>query len=338
MKFIWHKSDEGLPPMFININEEEDEYKEIGSRRKGKRIIIASRSSDDEDDENKEAKKDVEPGTSESETDEKDTTVSKHEPENKNDYISVVQTSVSGKEEVIKNTELKRLTDEAVEGKEEVSSKERYMRGEEINKMDELEPKGNPVSENKDLEDDVVPQPSTSLSLRMIHRKIVLEAFEDLTASERWMDHGNTKIRMIPITMKDLLRRFQDVELDRTTILYDPQGQQLTSFYPWMPWLKSVSTEDKIFLGFCFSNFLNLNFISQNFCRVQSDPLKMIKNSRHFRAYRYFEGAYIPRRLVNYLSFQPHVSENMIVEHHLSMNKSIQVPSLNPSTQINQQP
>lgn len=56
--------------------------------------------------------------------------------------------------------------------------------------------------------------------------------------------------------MEDLVKRFQDAKLDQTAMLYNPERQQLTSFYPWMLWLKAISNEDEIFLGWCLSNFL----------------------------------------------------------------------------------
>lgn len=91
----------------------------------------------------------------------------------------------------------------------------------EAKKRDELESKGVPDSTNEDLIDCSPPHPFTTLPPKRIRRRIVLEAFKDSNAevSEKWIDHGNAQIRMIPIITEDLLKRFHDVELNRTTVL-----------------------------------------------------------------------------------------------------------------------
>lgn len=69
MKFIGHKSNDGLPFMFIGINKEENESTELNSKRKGKQKIVLSSSSDNEEDENIVSDKNIEPKASENEKD-----------------------------------------------------------------------------------------------------------------------------------------------------------------------------------------------------------------------------------------------------------------------------
>lgn len=150
--------------------------------------------------------------------------------------------------------------------------------------------------ENSDSENEQPAGYSVPSSSQGTKRRIVFEGVEVHNASlpEKWTMIANEKVRVVSMTPEELFLCYDDLEMDRSTMLYYYESTQLQYFLPWLPLLKVISLGDQSFIKWCYSSFPNLKLITQNFPRVLSYPSKLICNSSYFKAYRNAEGTSIP--------------------------------------------
>lgn len=90
---------------------------------------------------------------------------------------------------------------------------------------------------------------------------------------------------MVLVSSSELFKNFHDVEVEKSTTLYDPASEQLLSFLPLMSLLRAVTLRDQSFISWSYSMFPNLKLVAQNFQRVLLFTKKMIYNEPFYPKY-----------------------------------------------------
>lgn len=96
------------------------------------------------------------------------------------------------------------------------------------------------------------------------------------------------RIRLASISSSEPSSSSHDLEMDRDTLLYDPENNQMMSFMTMLPLLRAISLQDKSSIRWCYSWFPNLSLVSQNFSKCLVILTLLIYNEPFYPAYHSF--------------------------------------------------